>query len=374
MTVSEQLLGGFRALWQHLTSLTPLALAINAALSLLIAIIAWLAAWGLSWLMCYGASRIPQHDAKQKAKQAMRYTRGLILLIVAIIAILNIFSVWGFDLYGWASQGMGERLTHAIFAIFIVVTITAVAFETAGIFITWFINRASKGHGDGRRIAQFQTFGPIVRRTLQAIILGLGIITLLGQVGVQIGPLLAGAGVVGIAVGFGAQTLVKDFFTGFFLLIEDVVAIGDVVTIQDSTGTVENMTLRYISLRDYDGTLHVFPYGEAQVIHNLTKTFSFYVFDLPVAATGTDLDKAFTIVKDTADAMQKDPEYGPLILEPIHLSGVDYFSDFGTVLKARIKTDPQSRWKIGREFNLRVKKAFDAAGIAAGHKGAYVAT
>src|SRR3569623_181501 len=209
----------------------------------------------------------------------MRYTRGLIGLIVAIVAILNIFSVWGFDLYGWASQGMGERLSHAVVAIFIVITITAVAFETAGVFITWFINRASRGHGDGRRLAQFHTFGPIVRRTLQAVILVLGFITLLGQVGVQIGPLLAGAGVVGIAVGFGARQQVKDFFTGFFLLIEDVVAIGDIVTIQDSTGMVENMTLRYISLRDYDGALHVFPYGEAQVIHNLTKSFSFSVFD-----------------------------------------------------------------------------------------------
>jgi small conductance mechanosensitive channel len=184
----------------------------------------------------------------------------------------------------------------------------------------------------------------------------------LGEVGVKIGPLLAGAGVVGLALGFGAQTIVKDFLTGLFLIIEDIVSVGDIIRIGESGGLVEQMTLRTIRLRDLDGTLHVFPYGEAQVVHNLTKTFSYYVFDLQVSY-GSNIDRALEVMRTVGDGLKSDPAFADFILEPIEVLGVDRLGDSGVVLKARIKTAPIKQWVVGREYNRRIKLAFDREGV-----------
>ncbi len=184
----------------------------------------------------------------------------------------------------------------------------------------------------------------------------------LGKLGVKIGPLLAGAGVVGVALGFGAQTLVKDFLTGIFLIVEDIVSVGDIVRIGDSGGLVEQMTLRTIRLRDFDGTVHVFPYSEAQVLHNLTKSFSYYVFDLQVPYA-SDLDAALAIMRRVGARLKADPDFADKILEPIEVVGVDSLADSGVVLKARIKTPPLQQWTVGREYNRRIKLAFDEAGV-----------
>jgi small conductance mechanosensitive channel len=194
-------------------------------------------------------------------------------------------------------------------------------------------------------------------------IIVIGAMMLLSQGGVKIGPLLAGAGVVGVAVGFGAQTLVKDFLTGVFLIVEDIVAVGDVVRIREHGGLVEQMTVRTIRLRDFDGTLHVFPYGEAQVIHNLTKTFSFYVFDLQISYE-SDIDAALDIMRRTGAELMADPAFASMIMEPIEVVGVDALGDSGITLKARIKTLPREQWTVGREYNRRIKMAFDAAGVS----------
>ena len=377
LTLSEYLINGFRGLWTHLSGLSPQAAALNAGITAAIVILCGLAIWGLSAGLCYGVGHIPGHEkaAGRKAIQkALRITRGAIALIFMVVAIVMIGAVWGIDIFAWMSAGLASRLSHMLFTLFIVLLVTAVTFEVSGLFIGYSLGRLKARKGlDLRRGAQIDTLGPIIRRTLQAAILVVGIMTFLSQLGVQIAPLLAGAGVVGIAVGFGAQTLVKDFFTGFFLLIEDVVAIGDIVTIGNSTGEVEEMTLRYISLRDFDGTLHVFPYGEAQIIHNLTKSFSRYVFDLPVTLA-SDIDTAIRLIRETGEALQLEPEWQPLIIEPIEVMGVDMLADFGALIKARITTTPHERWRVGREFHRRIKLAFDSAGIGIGHKGAYTAS
>jgi small conductance mechanosensitive channel len=376
LTLSERLIGSFNTLWGHLNNLTPQALALNIGLTIAIAAVCWLLTWALRAGLCYLVGRVPGHEGeagRAAIQKALTLTRSLIVFIFLFLAIVAIGAVWGLDIFAWMSAGLATRLSHTLLTLFIVLVITAVTFETAGIFIAYFLTRLKSRQGlDMRRSAQIDTLGPIIKRTLQAAILVVGVMTFLSQLGVEIAPLLAGAGVVGIAVGFGAQTLVKDFFTGFFLLIEDVVAIGDIVTIASSTGEVENMTLRYISLRDSDGTLHVFPYGEAQIIHNKTKTFSRYIFDLPLALD-TDVDQASDIIRDTAAKLQADPEWGRHILEPIEVMGVDNIADFGIILKARLTTQPNARWKVGREYNRRIKMALEAAGIVITHKGAYAA-
>lgn len=374
LTLSERLIGEFSALWQHLLALPPEMLALNAALSLAAVLLGWLAIWAMRKGLCWIVQRVPGHETEAgrgTVMTAMRFTRAIFTLSLCVVTFFVIAGFWGLDLFAWTSTGFATEVSHTLLTLFIVLTITAVAFEASGLLISYFLTRLkSKKSLAIRRSAQIDTLGPIIRRTLQAAILIIGLATLLGQLGVQIAPLLAGAGVVGIAIGFGAQTLVKDFFTGFFLLIEDIVAVGDVITIGNSTGEVEAMTLRYISMRDFDGTLHVFPYSEAQIIHNLTKSFSRYVFDLPISLS-SDLEAALRVIKETGDGLEAEAEWKPMILESIEVMGVDLLADFGAIIKARITTTPHERWRVGRELNRRLKLAFESANIALGHKGAY---
>jgi moderate conductance mechanosensitive channel len=184
----------------------------------------------------------------------------------------------------------------------------------------------------------------------------------LSEIGLDVGPLIAGAGVLGIAIGFGAQSLVKDFLTGVFFIVEDIVSVGDVVRIGDSGGLVEAMTLRTIRLRDFDGTLHIFPYGEAQVVHNMTKTFSFYAFQLSISYTA-DINMALQLMETIGEQMLHEPPYKDAILEPIEVVGVDALADSGVRVKARIKTKPGQQWGVGREYLKRIKFAFDENGV-----------
>lgn len=213
-----------------------------------------------------------------------------------------------------------------------------------------------------RRAAQLRSLRPLVRGAARAIVIVFAALLGASQFGIEIGPLIAGAGVVGIALGLGAQSLVKDYLTGFSLIIEDIASVGDVVRIGDSGGLVEAMTLRTIRLRDFDGTLHVIPYGEAQIVHNLTKTFSYYVFDLCVTYD-SDIAEALDIMAAVGKEMQRSQDYADKILEPIEVVGVDRLAENGVMLKARIKTPPLQQWAVGREYNKRIMRAFDAAGV-----------
>jgi moderate conductance mechanosensitive channel len=195
------------------------------------------------------------------------------------------------------------------------------------------------------------------------VLLVVGLLTFLSELGVKVGPLLASAGVVGIAVGFGAQTLVKDFLTGLFLIAEDVVSVGDNVRIGEASGTVEAMTLRTIRLRSMNGTLHIFPYSEAQVIHNRTKVFSSYLFEIPISYDA-DVDRALEVMQSLGDELEQEPAFRPLITRPFEVLGVDKLSESAVTLKARVTTQPRAQWKVGREYHRRLKKAFDAEGIA----------
>ena len=184
----------------------------------------------------------------------------------------------------------------------------------------------------------------------------------LSEVGVEIGPLLAGAGIVGLAVGFGAQTIVKDFLTGLFLIMEDSVSVGDVVQIGEFSGAVESMSLRTIKLRDFSGTLHIFPYSEAQVLHNKTKDFSFAVFDFPLDHNA-DIARAFELMKEIGDEIRAEPALSGLIVSPIEIAGVDRVSEAGVLVKARIRTAPGKQWTVQREYLRRIRLAFDREAI-----------
>nr|WP_277602523.1 mechanosensitive ion channel family protein [Parahaliea mediterranea] len=185
---------------------------------------------------------------------------------------------------------------------------------------------------------------------------------LLSEVGINVVPLLAGAGVLGIAIGFGAQTLVKDFLTGFTIIAEDLVHIGDVVTVGGRTGEVMRLTIRKIELRALDGTVHTVPFSEISVVDNLTKDYSYYMLNVGIAYR-EDTDAVVDCLLEVDRALREDRGFSHLILEPLEVLGVDRFGDSAVVIKARSKTRPHDKWTVGREFNRRMKYAFDERNI-----------
>jgi small conductance mechanosensitive channel len=188
------------------------------------------------------------------------------------------------------------------------------------------------------------------------------VIITLEQIGLNITPILAGAGIMGLAVGFGAQNLVRDLISGFFLVLEDQVRVGDVAIVNGTGGLVEAITFRTIVLRDLAGIVHIFPNGTINTLSNMTKVWSGYVMDVGVAYK-EDTDHVVEVMRRVGDELRQDPNLGPMILEPIEVFGVDEFADSAVIIKARLKTHPIQQWGVGREYRRRLKKAFDAEGI-----------
>lgn len=209
---------------------------------------------------------------------------------------------------------------------------------------------------------QTATIITLVRRILLALIWTLAVILALEKFKFDVKPLLAGAGVAGIAIGFAAQSLLKDWINGFFLITEGQIRINDVLKIGEFSGAVEKISLRTVSLRSFDGTLHVISNGSITSFSNMTMAFSYAVFEVP-ADYGQDADLMMDLMRKVDDSMRTDPEFAPLILEPIEIVGVDRFAEQGVMVKARLKTQPSRQWPVGREFNRRLKALADANGV-----------
>ena len=188
------------------------------------------------------------------------------------------------------------------------------------------------------------------------------VLIVLSQFGVNVGPILAGAGVFGLAAGFGTQHLVRDLVSGFFLLLENQIRVGDTAIINGTAGLVEAVTFRTVVLRDQAGVVHVFPNGTINTLANATMDWSAYVIDVAVAYK-EDTDRVTAIMRRVADEMRSEAEFHQLMLEPIEIFGVDNFSENAVTIKARFKTQPSHQLTIGREYRRRLKKSFDTEGV-----------
>lgn len=205
----------------------------------------------------------------------------------------------------------------------------------------------------------------IIRLIRQAILIALWVTTILiilKEIGVDVGPILASAGIVGIAVGFGAQNLVRDFIAGFFFILENQVRVGDVAIVNNTGGLVEKVNFRTIVLRDLAGVVHVFPNGTVTTLSNLTNDWSAYIFDIGVAYK-ENTDKVIEVMNRIGSEMKQDELIGSFMLEKPEIFGVDKFDNSAVVIKGRIKTKPIRQWQVGREYLRRIKLAFDNAGI-----------
>jgi small conductance mechanosensitive channel len=212
------------------------------------------------------------------------------------------------------------------------------------------------------QIKRATTLTHVIRDVGRVAILAVGGMMILSEVGIDLKPILAAAGLGGLAIGFGAQSLVKDVITGFFILLEDSIRVGDVVEIAGVGGVVEEVKLRTVTLRDLSGNVHVVPNGVIDKVKNMTKVYAFYLFEVGIAYR-EDVDEVMAVLRDIAEELRRDPQFTEDILEPLEMLGVDQFANSAVIIKCRIKTRPIKQWRVGREMNRRIKKTFDAKGI-----------
>lgn len=211
-------------------------------------------------------------------------------------------------------------------------------------------------------VKRAETLTHLIRQALLIGLWGIVALVVLKEIGIEIGPILASAGVLGLAVGFGAQNLVRDVISGFFFILEDQVRVGDVAVVNGTGGLVEQINFRTIVIRDLEGVVHVFPNGTVTTLSNRTKTWSGYVFDLGVAYK-EDTDRVVKVIMRVGEELKGDETYGPFMIEPLEIFGVEKLDDSAVVIRGRIKTKPLQQWFVGREFLRRIKYAFDAHGI-----------
>jgi small conductance mechanosensitive channel len=222
--------------------------------------------------------------------------------------------------------------------------------------------RLAQRMDDRESVKRAETLGRVFRYLVTVVISLVAGVSVLAEMGVSVAPILGAAGVVGLAVGFGAQSLVKDYFTGFFLLLENQIRQGDVVRLGEHAGVVEDVTLRFVRLRDYDGNVHFVPNGQIVTVINMSRGFAQAVVDIGVAYR-EDLDRVMQVMRDTAAVLRQDAQFASRILDDFELAGVDKWGDSAVIVRGRFRVAPLEQWNVRREFLRRLKFAFDAHGI-----------
>jgi small conductance mechanosensitive channel len=306
--------------------------------------------------------RLRHPGLERRANRYLSALRGALALILALFAAIIILESWGANSLDWLSSSLGQRLIGGILSIALVVAIGLAVWEVVVAMADRFL-RDIDDEGNTIELGQrVRTLVPLARTVAMIVLILIISLIVLSELGVNIGPLLAGAGVLGLAISFGSQKLVQDVITGAFCLIEDAIAVGDVVTVAGHSGVVEGLSIRSIRLRDMTGSVHTIPFSTVDTVTNMTKDFSYYVMEVGVAYR-EDTDHVCEVLRRVDDDLRTNPEYAKELLEPLEILGVDQFADSAVIIKARLKTRPIKQWFVGREFNRLMKKAFDAEGI-----------
>ncbi|MGC8468836.1 MAG: mechanosensitive ion channel family protein [Acetobacteraceae bacterium] len=288
--------------------------------------------------------------------------RATVSAVVAAAAALLLLEAWGFGTLSWLTQGaLGRRVSGAVGTIGLTLLFALLAWEGVNTGIQRHLTRLAAG-AKAARAARLRTLLPMLRSALFVVIaIVVGLITL-SEIGVNIAPLLAGAGVVGLAIGFGSQKLVQDIITGLFLLLEDAMQVGDVVALGGLSGVVENLSVRTIRLRAADGSVHVIPFSAVTTVTNQTRDFGYAVLNLQVGYK-EDVDRVIALLTEIVHKMRDEPLWEDMIKDELEVWGLDQFGASGLVIACRIKTGPAQRWAVGREFNRRIKLRFEQEGI-----------
>lgn len=223
-------------------------------------------------------------------------------------------------------------------------------------------SRIASRFDDAEAVKRAETLGRVFRYIVAIVVGAIAVMLILSELGISVAPILGAAGVVGLAVGFGAQSLVKDFFTGFFILFENQIRKGDVVKVADHGGLVEEVTLRYVRLRDYDGNVHFVPNGIITSVVNMSRGFAQSVIDVGIAYRES-IDEAIEVIREVGAKLRSDPAFAARILDDLEIAGVNKWDDSAVVLRCRFKVAPLEQWGVRREFLRRLKNEFDVRGI-----------
>ena len=305
------------------------------------------------------AARYPGLEAR--ANRYYPLLRSTLSGIIAAVTGIALLQVWGVDALLWFAAGrLGGRLVSALLTIGITMLVGVAVWEGANTGIERHLVRLGTGQPD--RAVRLRTLLPMLRTALIALIATVVGMTALSEIGVNIAPLLAGAGVIGVAVGFGSQKLVQDLITGLFLLLENAIQVGDVVTVSGLSGSVEHLSIRTIRLRALDGSVHIIPFSAVTTLTNQTRDYGFAVIDVSLSVN-EEPDRVADVLREIAAGMRKEERWAGAVSGDLDVMGVDKLLDASWVLRARLRTVSAQRWAVGREFNRRLKYRFDELAI-----------
>lgn len=328
-------------------------------------------AYGLAELVQKGISRgfAIREDLKALyptlEKRTNRYLPSLqfsFRSLIVIVTLLSLLQVWGIDMIALLQTPLGQSFLTRVLTIVLIILIALVFWEGFSSLVERYLMSPGTGDADVKRSARARTLLPLLQNVIFIILCVMVGMIILSEVGINIAPLLAGAGVVGLAIGFGAQQLVKDIINGIFILVEDTISVGDWVDLGGKSGTVEAMSIRSIRLRDASANVHTIPFGSVDRITNMTRDFSYAVIEAGIGY-GEDVDNVISVLHEIGAEMQADPEYAKSFIQPLAVQGLDQLADSAVVIKSRIMTVPGDQWSVRREFQRRMKRRFDELGI-----------
>src|SRR5271166_4664753 len=289
--------------------------------------------------------------------------RAIVQVAVWTVALLGLMQLWGLRTLDWfVLAPLGQSIVSALVTIGVTIVVALIAWEAANARFEWHLDWLTR-EGQNVRAARLQTLMPMLRTALMIVIGIVAGLTVLSQIGVNIAPLLAGAGIVGVAIGFGSQKLVQDLITGIFLLLENAMQVGDWVTVSGLSGTVEHLSVRTIKLRAGDGSVHIIPFSAVTTVTNTNRGLG----NAPVSVTvafSEDVDRVCEELKAIVSGMQDDTAFGPKMLSGLELWGVDKVDGSSVTIVGQIRCTDSGRYAVQREFNKRLKQRFEELGIA----------
>ncbi|EKV29805.1 Potassium efflux system KefA protein [Caenispirillum salinarum AK4] len=302
--------------------------------------------------------RLPQLERRLNTyiPTGLRVVRTVVVVVVLAL-IAAAWEVW--DVAAWMASERGSVVLSAAIDIAVIVVLAAAVWIAVA---SWVEHRLSPETGTGEPGAREKTLLAIFRNAFSIVLITMTAMIVMSEMGIDIGPLIAGAGVLGLAIGFGSQKLVQDIITGVFIQLENAINTGDVVTVGGISGTVEKLTIRSIGIRDLAGSYHIIPFSSVDLVTNFMRDFAFHVGEYGIAYR-ENVDDAIERLKEAFEELRANPDNAPLILDDLEVSGVVALADSSVNIRVRIKTAPGSQWAIGRAYNKLVKQHFDAAGI-----------
>lgn len=324
-----------------------------------------LAHLALTWLDRPSGSPPAPGDGEEPGERAQQVEpslgRRLLKAAVKALAVVLLLEAWGSGLVGWLASPAGRVALDKTLRIAVILGVCFLLWRASSWWIGGYIG-ARDAQGNVRYSNRTRTAAAIAKSVIVVLLLLIAVTTTLGELGIQTAPLLAGAGVVGLAVGFGSQKLVQDIINGLFILLGDTIRVGDVVDLGGRTGVVEAISMRTVTLRAYNGDVHTIPFGTIDSITNMTRDFSYCVLDVTVAYR-ENVDAVTSVLHEIEGQMRREWPWRRLVLEPLEMAGLDRLGDSGVVIRARIKVRPGEQWRVGRELNRRIKRRFDELGI-----------